>query len=41
MTDLQEGFLPWINAFATLLGVLLIGIVGCALWKTAAALRYA
>jgi peroxiredoxin len=32
MTDLQESLLPWVNTFATLLAVVQVGIIACALW---------
>ena len=32
MTDLQQNMLPWVNAFAVVLGVIQVGIIGCALW---------
>jgi len=32
MTDFQERVLPWLNGFATLLAVVQVGIIACALW---------
>ena len=32
MTDVQERVLPWLNGFATLLAVVQVGIIACALW---------
>ena len=32
MTDLQQSMLPWVNAFAVVLGVIQVGIICCALW---------
>jgi peroxiredoxin len=36
MTDLQESALPWVNLFATVLVVLQVGIIACALWGAVA-----